>query len=132
MSEEAEPRPAIPGNITAIGVLQIVGGLQSLGLAVAWVLGGISIASATFGLGLPACCLPFVFVGLAAAEFYSGIKHLSSDHRGLRAPTGVAIAEACTLVCCAPITGASGVITLVLLRDPGVQSYYAARQIETK
>lgn len=129
MSEEA-PRPAIPTNVTAIGILHLFGAFQNLLLAFSWVLGGLNIVVATFGIGLPVCCIPFLLGSIAMAELYSGIKHLSQNQAGLRAPTLVASLEVSTLLCCSPISGIIGIVVLVITRQPDMVAWYAQKQLE--
>lgn len=127
---DAVDRP--PGKVQAIGILHLIAGLQNTMMALLWVFGSLSVLITTFGLGFLACCLPFLYGGLAVIEVYSGIRHLSSDHTGLRAPTLVGVAEILGILGCGMISVVSGVLTLVFLQDPEVVAYYQRKQITVR
>ncbi len=128
MSEIDRP----PGKVQAIGILHLIAGIQNVLMAILWIFTSFSVLLATFGLGFLACCIPFIYGGLAIIEIYSGIRHLSSDHTGLRPPMLVGIVEIFGILGCGMISVVSGVLTLVFLQDPEVAAYYQRKQVTVR
>lgn len=114
-----------PGEIQLIGGMHLVGGIFNLVTATLWFLNAIGIVLSTFGLGFFVCCIPMVLLPIAGLELYSAYRHLSSDHRGLKAPTLVALAEFGSILGCNIFPMIFGIITFLLMRKPEVAAYYA-------
>lgn len=114
-----------PSEIQIIGGMHLVGGIFNLVASAIWFLNAIGIVVGTFGLGFFVCCIPMILFPVACLELYSGYRHLSSDHRGLKQPTLVGIAEIGSILGCNVFPVVFGVLTFVLMRKPEVAAYYA-------
>lgn len=122
------PAERAPGKVQAIGVLHLLGGVLNLVSALFWMVYGAMITVGTLGLGFLACCPVFVLLPLGVVEVMSGVRHLSSDHDGLKPPRRVGIAQLFAVLGCMPTSVISGVLTLVFLSDPEVAAYYERKQ----
>ena len=119
-----------PGKIQAIGIFHLIGGILNILMSLLWALYGLISGVATFGIGLILCCPVLVLLPVGIMEIISGIKHLSSDHRGLKEPRLTGIAEICAILGCGTISMIFGILTLVFLSDPEVAEYYRRKQSE--
>lgn len=114
----------VPSKVQTIGILHVVGGVMNLLISVFWLFYGMVFGLATFGIGLVACCPAFLLFPLGIVELMSGIRHLSSNHRGLAPPRLTAVAQICSLLACSVLSAVFGILTLVFLSDPEVEEYY--------
>jgi hypothetical protein len=110
--------------------MHLIGGIMNIMAALAWSAAGILTGIFTFGIGLLYCCPAILLFPVAGLEIYSGIKHLSSDHAGLKEPKLVAIAEIVGFMGGGWISMIFGILTLVFLSEPEVSAYYQRKQLE--
>jgi hypothetical protein len=120
----------VPSKVQTIGILHVVSGVMNMLVAMGWLFYGLVFGLATFGIGLVACCPAFLLLPLGIVELVSGIRHLSSNHRGLGAPRLTAVAQICSLMACSVLSAVFGVLTLVFLSDPEVDEYCRQNQLE--
>lgn len=116
-----------PGKVQAIGIMHLVGGIMNMLLCLLWSFEGLVGGIATFGIGLIFCCPAFVLLPIGILEIISGIKHLSSDHTGLKAPKMTGIIELFAILGCGTFSMIFGILTLVFLSDPEVDAYYQSK-----
>jgi hypothetical protein len=127
--DELGPLERPPGKVQAIGILHLIAGVLNLLGAIGWAIYGALFTLGTFGLGFFTCCPVFVLLPLGVVELVSGIRHLSSDHRGLGAPKMTGIVQLFGILGCGVISTVSGILTLAFLSDPEVAAYYARKQL---
>lgn len=125
---EALSIPQPPGKVQAIGIMHLIGGILNLLSAVFWLFYGSMMGLATLGIGLIGCCPAFILLPIGAVEIYSGAKHLSKNHAGLRPPKAVGIIEIASILGCMVPSTVMGILTLVFLSDPEVEAYYQRTQ----
>jgi hypothetical protein len=111
-----------PTQIQTIGILHLIGGIMNLIAGASWTLAGFLNGLLTFGIGCVFCLPAFITIPVGIFELLSGIKHLSSDHRGLKEPKTVAIAEIVSGLGCSMISMIMGIVTLTMLNDPRSKS----------
>ncbi len=117
----------VPGKVQAIGIFHLVGGIMNLLLCLFWGAYGLIGGLATFGIGLVFCCPAVIVLPIGILELISGIKHLSSDHTGLKAPKMTGIVELFAILGCGTFSLIFGILTLVFLSDPEVDAYYTSK-----
>ncbi len=119
----------VPGKVQAIGIMHLVGGILNILIGLIWAATGLFSGLLTFGIGLIYCCPAFILVPIGIVEVISGAKHQSKDHSALGPPRVTGVVELFSILGCSMISTVFGVLTLVFLNDPEVESYYAQNQL---
>ena len=105
-------RPQRPGQIQAVGIMMLVGGIVGILVFLTW-------ASTCFGLLWPGVYFELV-VGIMA--IVRGASMLNQDDQP--PPRGLAIMQIVCIINLDMINCVLGIVSLVMLNDPQVQDYY--------
>jgi uncharacterized membrane protein YhhN len=112
-----------PGKLQAVAIIQtIIGGLEII-FSIFWGVYVLTLAVATFGIGLLAIPIPFLVLFVGIMSLIGGIKGLNKNPSyGLS--MFVAIAQMLGLFICDVISFGCGLAALILLVQQDVKAYF--------
>ncbi len=107
-----------PGNVTAVGIMFLIGGIQACMIALGWAVGSAGI-----------CCLwPGTYYELVAGIMciIRGANLLSERPRG-PAPSGTAILQIICIINGDILNLILGIVSMSMLNNPEIQRYFSRR-----
>ena len=107
-----------PGKVQAIAIMTLVGGILAVVLGASLLLG---LATTCIGLLWPG---PYFSIVLGIMAIVKGSKLLGREDYLETAPRTIAIMQIINVINCDTINVVLGILTLVFLSDPEVDTYY--------
>ena len=112
------------GKVTAIAAMTLAGGIWALLVALGTIGYGLLAGLATLGLGCLILIPAAYSLVLGIMATIKGARLLGSRPQAEAPPKDIAIMQIINVVCCDFVNVVLGILTLVFLSEPEVNSFY--------
>lgn len=112
------------GKVTAIAAMTLAGGIWALLVALGMIGYGLLAGLATFGIGCLILIPAAYSLVLGILATLKGARLLGNHPQAEAPPKDIAIMQIINVVCCDFVNVVLGILTLVFLSEPEVNSFY--------
>lgn len=116
------------GKVTAIAAMTLAGGIWALLVALGLIGYGLLVGLATLGLGCLVLIPAAYSLVLGIMATLKGARLLGHQPQAEAPPKDVAIMQIINVICCDFVNVVLGILTLVFLSDPEVNSFYQGQR----
>lgn len=116
------------GKVTAIAAMTLAGGIWALLVALGLIGYGLLAGLATLGIGCLVLIPAAYSLVLGIMATLKGARLLGNQPQAEAPPKDVAIMQIINVICCDFVNVVLGILTLVFLSDPEVNSFYQGQR----